>query len=170
MKQIFIQVQGEPKGQPRPKAFARKFANGKVMARVYDPGTAEGWKGQIALAAKDQVPFPPLQGPLSVDIEFRLPRPQSHYKSRSAAEKLSNAMPILKDGAPHWKTSKPDADNLSKAVFDCLTTLGMWRDDSQVCDQRSTKVYSDHPGATILVRELEEKVCCGVRKEPELTI
>ena len=38
-------VHGEPKAQPRAKAFAR---NGR--AGIYDPGTAEGWKGAIAAA------------------------------------------------------------------------------------------------------------------------
>jgi hypothetical protein len=40
---ISIFVHGEPKGQPRPRAFARGG-----MVRMYDPATAEGWKSAIA--------------------------------------------------------------------------------------------------------------------------
>lgn len=124
-------VLGDPKGQPRPKAFARKFANGAVMARVYDPGTAEGWKGQIALAAKSYVPFPPLLGPIQLDIEFRFSRPKAHYLKSG-----------LRPNAPMYHTGKPDRDNCEKAVMDALTTLGMWKDDGQVCAGEVTKVYA----------------------------
>ena len=49
-----LEVNGDPKPQPRPKAFKR----GKHAA-VYDPGTAEGWKGSIALAARELTPASP---------------------------------------------------------------------------------------------------------------
>jgi len=47
MSQIHFFVSGDPKAQPRIRAFA---INGH--ARVYDPGTAEGWKSLIAVAAR----------------------------------------------------------------------------------------------------------------------
>ena len=47
---ITVRVYGEPKGQPRPRAFAKPIGGGKFSARVYDAGTAEGWKSQIAQA------------------------------------------------------------------------------------------------------------------------
>ena len=40
MAPIEFFVEGDPKPQPRPRAFARKIGN-KFMARVYDAGTAE---------------------------------------------------------------------------------------------------------------------------------
>ena len=43
-----LSAPGIPKGQPRPRAFSR---NGH--ARVFDPGTAEGWKSAVAVAAQD---------------------------------------------------------------------------------------------------------------------
>src|SRR5688572_29383617 len=67
---------GDPKGQPRPRAFA---FNGH--ARIYDAGTAEGWKSQIALAARPYIPFTPLKGPLRLNVIFRFRRPQSHFKA-----------------------------------------------------------------------------------------
>ena len=62
-------VPGIPKGQPRPRAFA---FHGK--ARVFDPGTAEGWKASVALAARDELPPAPLEGALSVSLRFYMPR------------------------------------------------------------------------------------------------
>lgn len=124
-------VPGDPKAQPRPKAFARRFGD-KWHARVYDPHTAESWKSQIAIAAKDFVPFPALLGPICLTLEFYMPRPKSHFRS--------NGDP--KESAPCCHIGKPDLDNLDKAVMDCLTQLGFWADDSQVFRKRSTKWYA----------------------------
>lgn len=125
MAQRVIQfwVNGIPKGQPRPRAFAR---NGK--ARVHDPCTAEGWKGLIALAARPLLPRTPLAGPIWVDRHFYFPRPKRLQRKRD---------PI--DLIPH--TAKPDIDNLDKALFDALTTLGVWRDDSLIFGGLGTKHY-----------------------------
>lgn len=113
------------------------------MARVYMPGTAEEWKSQIAIAARPLLPETPIEGPLRVDIEFRFPRPKAHFLKAG-----------LRDNAPAFHISKPDRDNLDKAVGDALTTLGMWKDDSQVCAGEIEKVYSEHPGATITITRL----------------
>lgn len=144
---ITFRVYGEPKGQPRPRAFARKMGN-KHVARVYDAGTAEGWKGCIALAARPHVPVTPMHGPIRVDAHFIFPRPKSHYRTGKRANELRPDAPLL-------HTSKPDRDNLDKALCDCLTQAGMWRDDSQVCAGEIIKTYGDKPGAVIRVSVVE---------------
>lgn len=126
-------VQGDPKGQPRAKAFHR---NG--FTRVYDPATAEGWKSQIAIAAKPFAQFVPLSGPVLANLEFYFARPKSHYRTgKNAGE--------LKPNAPQWHTTKPDRDNLDKAVLDALSQLGMWNDDCQVCAGTIQKKYIPTP-------------------------
>jgi Holliday junction resolvase RusA-like endonuclease len=144
---IEFYVNGTPKGQPRPKAFARKFG-AKWMARVYDPGTAEGWKSEIATAAKTHIPPQPLSGPLSVQIALHFPRPKSH----------SNKKGTLKADAPRFHTSKPDSDNAAKACLDALTALGFWLDDSQVCKLQCWKFYTTdgRPGAWIRIGQAME--------------
>lgn len=140
-------VQGHPKGQPRMRAFARRMGE-KVIARVYDGGSAEGWKGQVALAAKEYLPVPPFEIPVVLHLEFYFPRPRSHYRAgKRSAE--------LRDSAPGYFTSRPDADNLSKAVMDALTVLRMWRDDAQVVHLIARKLYDDGrgPGCIISIRE-----------------
>lgn len=133
-------VAGAPKGQPRPKAFSRGG-----MARVYDPGTAEGWKGLIAQAAKPVLPSSPLDMPIRVDLTFYFPRPKSHYRTgKRKTERRADA--------PTFHCGKPDRDNLDKAVLDCMTTLRFWRDDSQVCDGRIRKLYDDGHGPGCWVR------------------
>jgi len=117
-------VLGEPKGQPRPRAFSR---GGK--ASVYDPATAEGWKGAIALAARASLPPQPIDGPIGLAVTFFFPRPARLLRKKDP------------DGLiPH--TAKPDSDNAAKAVLDALTTIGMWRDDALVCSMIAEKYYS----------------------------
>lgn len=147
MNPIRFFVAGLPKPQPRPRAFARKFGD-KWQARVYDASTAEGWKSLVANAARQYVPFPPLQGPIRCDITFWMPRPKSHFRSNGE----------LKPNAPHWHISRGDRDNLDKAVLDALTQLGMWDDDSQVCCGEVSKRYGSaigRPGAQITIEALE---------------
>jgi Holliday junction resolvase RusA-like endonuclease len=134
-------VSGIPAGQPRPRAFIR---NGSV--RVYDPGTAEGWKGQIAVAFRDLPFIEPWAGPVALTMKFYFPRPRSHFRTGRHAE-------LMRDDSPVWHTGKPDSDNLAKAVADTLTHLALWKDDAQVCRMIVSKQYGDKPGCFISVSE-----------------
>lgn len=139
---------GDPKGQPRPRAFSRGG-----HARVFDPGTAEGWKSSVALAAK-----PHLDGKLTpfifravcLHLEFFFRRPKAHCHSGKKAH-------ILRDDAPGYHTGKPDADNCAKAVMDALTVLRLWGDDAMVAHLIVRKLYADDrgPGCLITVCDLE---------------
>jgi len=136
-------VCGEPKGQPRPRAFA---CGGK--ARVYDPGTAEGWKGSIALAARDRLPPQPIDCPVRVAVTFFFSRPARLLRKRDPDCTI-----------PH--TAKPDSDNAAKAVLDCLTSIGMWRDDALVCSLVVEKYYAvrgQPSGAIIQIFTFREDV------------
>ena len=142
MTTIQFFVPGEPKAQPRPRAFAFQ---GK--ARVYDAGTAEGWKSCIAVAARKHLPAEPLTGPINLTIDYYLRRPKCHFGKGGV--KPAHA------GANHCQ--KPDLDNLDKAVMDALTQLRMWVDDSQVCHKKSAKYWGDHEfqhGANISLIQL----------------
>lgn len=144
---ITFRVHGLPKGQPRPRAFARKMGD-KYVARVFDAGTAEEWKGLIATAAKPVTPAAPLVGPVFVRTLYIFPRPNSHYVA-------SNSCRPLRADAPSWHTGKPDRDNLDKALLDALTQLGgFWRDDAQVCAGEVKKIYGPQPGAIVEIRAL----------------
>lgn len=136
-------VQGLPKGQPRPRAFAR---NG--VARVYDPGTAEAWKSEIAVALRQHIPPNATDRAVSVLLAFQMPRPKTHLRKDGS----------LKDSASRLHTSKPDLDNLAKAVLDTMTQLGMYRDDSQIYLLELRKEYATNckPGCWISVHERED--------------
>lgn len=136
-------VNGLPKGQPRPRAFARKMGN-KFVARVFDAGTAEEWKGQIAQAAKDHTPTTPFDGPVYLYLNFLFPRPKSHFRANGT----------LKMDAPLFHTGKPDADNLAKAVMDALTQLGgFWSDDATIAQLFIAKAYCRNAGCAVEIKE-----------------
>lgn len=139
-------VQGEPKGQPRPRAFSR---GGR--ASVYNPSTAEGWKSQIAIAAKPFIPDVPIEGPICVDLIFYFPRPRSHYRTGKHSG-------LLREDSPVYHTIKPDRDNSDKAVLDALSVLRFWNDDAQVCDGRIKKRYASSqpgPGCSIVIYQAD---------------
>ena len=143
-------AQGDPKGQPRPRAFAMRMGNGKFSARVFDAGTAEGWKSCVAIAAKRHQRDDRLEGPKYVMLDFVFARPKSHFRSIKGQLRL-------KDDAPEFYTAKPDVDNLAKAVLDCLTQIGgFWRDDSQVICVLIIKRYAldgEKSGCNVLIND-----------------
>lgn len=143
---------GTPKGQPRPRAFARQI-NGNWAARVYDAGTAEGWKSQVAMAAQGHLPKEPLLGPLKLVLMFTLKRPGKHFRSNGQ----------LKNDSPLWVETKPDAENLAKAVMDCMTVLGFWRDDAQIAKLEIEKTYGDQTGCRVVLTSAAVEV-----SQPEL--
>jgi len=143
VNEIKVFISGDPKGQPRAKAFVRGG-----HAAVYNPTTAEGWKSRIAEEVKPYLPESPHDGPVVCDLTFFFRRPQSHYGKRKGK-------PYLKDKAPRVYTNKPDRDNLDKAVMDCLTQIGLWKDDCLVYAVQIVKLYADEgymPGLQLNIR------------------
>ena len=57
------------------------------------------------------------------------------------------------DGA--WKVTRPDTDNLQKLLKDCMTDVGFWNDDAQVCSEVIEKFWASIPGIYIFASELE---------------
>ena len=154
-------VKGIPKGQPRPRAFFNKHTG---RASVFDGGTAEWWKSQIAVALDGAVRkhffteksaaecYPVFEGdtPLEVTLQFYFPRPKAHFKRDGS----------LKDNVPNYYIKKPDNDNLEKAVFDALTQTGLWKDDAIIAKNKTSKRYEMpllHSGCVITIKELEDK-------------
>lgn len=136
-------VLGDPKAQPRPRAYAAKIG-GRTTARVYNPDSADAWKAQIAhtIGRAEQ----PILGPVAVRIDLLFPRPQ-RLRTRTTI------------GVMTRHTSKPDTDNAAKPILDVLTELGWWRDDSQVAEILVSKWYAaegDRPGARIMIEELPQ--------------
>lgn len=93
-----------------------------------------------------------MTGPLRVSITAFFPRPQKMSKrSKRTGELLGG----FSEG-PIPMASRPDADNVAKAVLDALASW--YRDDAQVFDLVVTKFYhamSDRPRVRVTIEEVE---------------
>lgn len=134
MSTLSFFVRGEPKGQPRPRAFARKMGAVHV-ARFYDSDVADGWKRAVYLGvieAANKAGWQVTTGPVAVTLRFSMPRPKSHFGAKG-----------IKPSAPQAHVGKPDADNLAKLILDQATrTERIWRDDSQVVEMHVVKWWA----------------------------
>lgn len=53
-----------------------------------------------------------------------------------------------------YKITKPDTDNLNKALKDCMTKAGFWKDDALVASEINEKFYSEITGIFIRMESL----------------
>lgn len=133
-------VPGKPQGKGRPRAVAR----GKFV-RMYTPEKTASYESTVALAASQAMGSrAPIVGPVSVVMGIALPVPASWSKRKQASALDGIVLP----------TTKPDADNVVKAVFDAINGV-VWGDDTQVVDLRLIKRYAPTPGVSMRVTPLE---------------
>lgn len=134
-------VPGKPQGKGRPRAVAR----GKFV-RMYTPEKTASYESTVALAASEAMgDRPPMEGPLAVVMRIALPVPASWSNRKKAHAIDCIVLPI----------TKPDADNVIKAVFDAINGV-VWRDDTQVVDLRMIKRYGERPGVLMQVEPVEK--------------
>lgn len=133
-------ISGDPKGQPRPRAHARRMGS-RYVARVYDSDVADEWKRAVDLGIRDLVlaeKLTPTDAPISLLVAFFFRRPKSHFGAKG-----------LKPSAPRKHTQKPDIDNLVKLVADRITRNGrIWQDDAQIEILTAMKFWSDSESAS----------------------
>lgn len=142
MTLIRFTVPGVPVGKGRPRI-------GKVgaHARMFTPEKTANYEGLVAHAGQQAMAGRGLmQGAVSVVLDIRVPVPASWSKKKQAAALAGRVYP----------TTKPDKDNVIKAIYDGLNGV-VWRDDVQVVNGVQNKRYAEVPGVTVEIEELEEK-------------
>jgi len=112
----------------------------------YDPSAGD--KQDFLAKAMAHRPEEPLRGPLLLEVFCYFARPKSHFGTGKNAS-------LLKDSAPVYHTSVPDADNLLKFVGDALNGI-FWHDDRQIVLARILKIYGPTPGIQIDIKHLKE--------------
>jgi len=100
------------------------------------------YKDDVAWQIKSQFNREPIDSPVRVIITFFMPIPKSWTKKRKAQA----------PGTSHVYT--PDIDNLVKGAFDAANGI-LWEDDKIVSELDARKVYSEEPGISIVLREVE---------------
>ena len=134
---VTLQIPGEPIAQPRQR---HGLVNGHVRNWTPAKHPANTYKAQIRLAWQEAA-GERIDGPVRLSVLLVFSRPQGRvWKTK--------AMPRY----PH--TSRPDAENVVKAVQDALTGLA-WRDDSQVAAlsvETWVAAGDEQPGSMINIR------------------
>lgn len=84
-------------------------------------------------------PQKPLEGALKLEIKWVYPFRKSESKKNRTGEL--------------YCYTRPDVDNLCKLLFDVMTRLGFWLDDSQIADLHFVKCWSDNPRIEIFIEQ-----------------
>lgn len=114
----------------------------KVMVRhgrptFYDTPRLKAARALYEAALQEHTPDAPMEGALSLTVEWWFPS-KTHL-----------------EGA--YRVTRPDTDNLQKLLKDCMTRVGFWRDDAQVCMETVSKRWTrTQPGLRIEVRQLAD--------------
>lgn len=107
-------------GTPAPQGSKTGFIRGGRVVLVESSKKVKPWREAVGAKARE-VFDSPMSGPISIDIEFVLPR------TKAMGDKV--APPMIQ---------KPDGDKLVRAVFDAVTGIAI-RDDSEVTSHSSRK-------------------------------
>lgn len=126
-------------GLPSPGGSKSAFRNprtGRIV--VVDAGgkKTRTWRNTVAHAARAAMQGGELmQPPLCLVIEFRMPRPKSHYKASGE----------IKQDAPWFPIVRPDLTKLLRSTEDAMTGI-VYHDDAQIVEQNIHRTYSDDEG------------------------
>jgi len=129
-------------GTPAPQGSKRHVGNGVMIesSKLVKP-----WRQDVATAARIAAmrdDFRVLDGPLRLAVVFRLPKPASLSKAKTAL----------------GPCRKPDLSKLIRATEDALVTAGVIADDARIVSFDGTRKVFAEPGqptgATIEIAEL----------------
>lgn len=132
-------IEGLPKGKGRPR-FTRS-------GHAYTPDTTRKYEALVTARAKEaMIGKRKIEKPnaVRVDILAIFPVPSSWSKKRRTA---------ALQGVEHH-VSKPDLDNVQKAILDGMNGI-VFEDDSQVIDSRTRKAYGPEPGVKVFIDEVK---------------
>lgn len=108
--------------------------NGKPI--LYDPPELNAAKNKILGHLKNFAPDKMLNTSIRLTVWWCFPITGKHH-----------------DG--EYKYTKPDTDNLNKALKDCMTALKFWKDDALVVSEVIEKYWAEHPGIYIKIEEVK---------------
>lgn len=147
---IAFVVPGQAVGKQRPKIV--KIGGFSRMATPQKTVSYEGLVAHTAQVAMEGRPMFDAAVAVNLRIDCQVPASWSARKQRQAL--LGELYPA----------TKPDIDNVIKAVFDGLNGV-LWRDDVLVVDCQVRKRYAATPGVRVEVRSVELSLA---EQQPEL--
>lgn len=116
---------------------------------MFTPAKTVAYEGLVAHAAQQAMAGMALiGGACLVEMRITVPVPASWSKKKQADALAGRIFP----------TTKPDKDNVIKAIYDGCNGV-VWRDDVQVVDGIQRKRYGAVPGVWVQVATLESAPC-----------
>lgn len=143
MNRVEFFVPGVPATAGSKRAFPVKRRDGSIGVNVaHDNPNTKSWMTAVRDAGKCDQFF---TGPVTLDLELIFARPKGHFRTNG----------LLKPGAPHWHTSRPDSTKCLRAIEDALKMV-LWRDDSQVMPSVRKRYANagERCGARVIVIDL----------------
>lgn len=110
---------------------------------VYADPAAKDARAKLRAYLSKEIPEEPLTGPIHMTVIWGFPAKEKHQNG-------------------DWHISKPDLDNLQKALQDVMTELGYFTDDCRICQLQTSKIYTYHPGVSIMANEMEGNAYEGI--------
>lgn len=134
---IIFKIKGQPPRATAQQKGARRTRYGIVF---YEKDSVKAAREWYTLGLKKHRPEEPIHGPVAISVWYEY--------GTDDKKKIGT-----------WKTTRPDTDNLIKALKDTMTDLGFWDDDSQVADERIRKKWTtkERAGVTIVIDTLKDR-------------
>ena len=111
--------------------------NGKPV--FYEPPQLQAARSKLTAYLAGHRPAEPMTGGVRLVVKWCFPRSGNHRNGE-------------------YRITKPDTDNLQKLLKDCMTAVGFWKDDAQVCCEVIEKFWADVPGIYVSVDEIPRRV------------
>jgi Holliday junction resolvase RusA-like endonuclease len=136
-------------GTPVAQGNLTRNAHGAVYDKTKDHGP---WRDslvhKIREAMDDEGIVEPEVGSIRVDATFYFARPRSHYGSGRNASTIRPAAP-----GPYHR-QKPDLDKLMRSLGDALTIARVIRDDCQIAEISTAKLWADRAYVYVALERL----------------
>ncbi len=147
---IEFTVYGLPAPAGSKKSIPYQKEDGSLGVRTFDDNKrSKPWQQKVSWAAMLRYNGPIVLNPVRLEIIFYLPRPQHHFKIRKG--KVSKEP---KPWAPTYPIVTPDLTKLVRCLEDALKGV-IWKDDSQVVEQFTRKLYGEVPRAEVKILGIE---------------
>ncbi len=158
-------------GVPMPAGSKKGFYNAKTKRVIITDASDKSrpWKALVhdaagqAMRAPEANPYgfqdpagylPPLEGPLTLEVTFVLPRPKGHFGKHG-----------LRPSAPTYPAVRPDTTKLLRGVEDAMQSV-CYDDDAQIVEQVIRKVYGDVPRCEVRVSEIANEDTLTTERTP----
>jgi Holliday junction resolvase RusA-like endonuclease len=154
MTAIEIWIPGAPVGKGRGRAVVMPGGGARVVT-PQKTRTYEGIVKSLAIDAMERAGLAMLDGPVSLELRIVVTTPDSWPRWKKELAACGKV----------WPTTKPDSDNIEKAIKDAMNGV-VYRDDVQVVVDSKIKLYGPSSGVRAVVRPLDG-LAAQANKRPE---